>query len=260
MITLLTCLVLAACGTASREATPPDVPEGRSGVILEIRDEGGFAPIQASLTRIPRFVVFADGSVVRHEPGAAGPGDGGFPLFQSRLPDADFTDILTYLDDLGLADEDRVDVNEALNVADASTTVLTMYDGNGAHRLGVYALGFEDPTDPRAAILSSMIDLLDAATTAVDGEVYEPPAYEVLVTSDVVDNGLQVQPRWPLDTPPDDLEELGIGPWRCVVVGSSEIGPALTEQRDGASSSVWSYEGAEYLVLTVPLFPHEDGC
>ena len=64
-ITLITCLVLAACGTARDDTTPPDVPQGRSGVILEIRDEGGFAPVQASLTRIPRFVVFADGSVVR---------------------------------------------------------------------------------------------------------------------------------------------------------------------------------------------------
>lgn len=256
-ITLLTCLALVACGSTRSDPTPPDLPQGRSGVIVEIRDEGGFAPIEASLTSIPRFVVFADGTVVRHVPSADRLD--GFPLFRSRLTEPDLTDLLTYLDDLGLAEVDRIDVAEAQNVADAPTTVLTMYDENGPHRLGVYALGIDDPTDPRSAILASMISLLERATPDRD-DVYEPPAYQILVSANTVDGRPAAQQDWPLEAAPSDIDEHAIGGWRCVVVTPEEIDPRLIEHRGDAPSAVWTYEDAPYLVLAGPLFPHEDGC
>lgn len=262
IVTTILGLVLAACG-GDGDATPdqpdePDPPEGRSGVFLEIGEEGGFVPVAVSLTRVPRFVAFTDGTVVRHAPNRDG-ADRAFPLFRSELEDAALADLLTFADDMGLSEIDRVDVNEAANVADAPTTTVTLYDEAGAHTLGVYGLSFDEPTDARAAILQSMIALLDEATTPL-GEAYEPARYETLVSASDLIPGRPVQDRWPLQVGPDEMDELGFADWRCAVADAADLDEALLEPSDGPPGSVWSFDGTPHTVLARPLFPHQTGC
>lgn len=258
-IALVLALALAACGSPDATDDDVDVPEGREGVILEIRDEGGFIPVEMSLTRVPRFVVFDDGTVVSHQFEAGARDDRAVPLFEKRLSDSDFADLLTFEQDLALGDVERIDINEATNVADAPTTVLTSFDETGPHRLAVYALGFDTPSDPRAAILASMIDLLENATTP-PGEPYEPPAFEVLVNSEMVNPQLPVAETWPLETTPADMDELEFNGWRCVIVDAEQIDRSLLTGRSGVGASVWTFDGTPHTLLTRPLFPHEDGC
>ena len=156
-VTIVLALVVAACGGSDTgEETQPTVPEGTSGgVILEISDEGGFVPIEFNLQRVPRFTVFSDGTVITPSreqfrfPGPAVP-----PLAQHQLDASTVADLLAFVNDLDLAAIDMLDLNNAPNVADASTTVVRYYDETGEHRLSVYALGFDGPgADARFAIL-----------------------------------------------------------------------------------------------------------
>lgn len=253
-------LALAGCGSpGSGSDDDMEVPEGRAGVILEIRDEGGFIPVEVSLTRVPRFVVFEDGTVVSHQVEAGAVDGRAAPLFENDLSETDFADLLTFVQDLALGDVERVDINEATNVADAPTTVLTYFDEAGPHRLAVYALGFDTPSDPRAAILASMVDLLETATTP-PGEPYAPPSFEVLASSEMVNPQLPVEETWPLETAPGEMDDLGFNGWRCVVVDAEEIDRSLPIERNGVAASVWTFDGTPHTLLTRPLFPHEEGC
>ena len=262
IVTTIAGLTLAACGGSG--APSPDstdeleIPDGRSGVFLEIGEEGGFVPVTTSLTRVPRFVVFSDGTVVRQATGRA-VADRAFPLFRSELADEDLADLLTFTDDMGLSEIDRVDVNEAANVADAPTTTVTLYDEAGPHTLGVYGLTFDEPTDARAAILQSMIALLDEATTPL-GDPYEPARYEALVSATDVNPNQPVQDPWPLPARPGEMRELGFADWRCAVVDAADVDTALLEPSDGPPGSVWSFEGTPHTVLVRPLFPHQEAC
>lgn len=259
-IALMLTLALGACGSPETTADDDiDVPEGRAGVILEIRDEGGFIPVEVSLTRVPRFVVFEDGTVVSHQVEKGAVDGTAVPLFENDLSETDFADLLTFVQDLALGDVERVDVNEATNVADAPTTVLTYFDEAGPHRLAVYALGFDTPSDPRAAILASMVDLLENATTP-PGEPYAPASFEVLANSEMVNPELPVEDTWPLETTPDEMNDLGFNGWRCAVVDAEEIDRSLTIEPNGVAASVWTYDGTPHTLLTRPLFPHEEGC
>ena len=89
-----------------------------------------------------------------------------------QLDTETIADLLAFVRDLGLADVDAVDLSDAPNVADASTTVLRYLDGDGEHRISIYALGFGESGDARAAIVESMIARLDEATRDVDSEPY----------------------------------------------------------------------------------------
>lgn len=258
-IALILTLTLTACGSPGTTADDDiDMPEGRAGVILEIREEGGFIPVEVSLTRVPKFVVFDDGTVVSHQFETVGD-NRAVPLFEKQLSEADVADLLTFVQDLALGDVELVDINEATNVADAPTTVLTHFDETGPHRLAVYALGFDTPSDPRAAILASMVDLLENATTP-PGRLYEPPSFEVLVNSEMVNPQLPVEDAWPVGTEPNEMDELGFNGWRCVIVDANDIDRSLLMERNGIAASVWTFDGTPHTLLTRPLFPHEEGC
>ncbi|HEY5650392.1 MAG TPA: hypothetical protein VIW46_03010, partial [Acidimicrobiia bacterium] len=143
-VTTSIALVIAACGSGgdAGEETDRTVPKGTDGgVILEISDEGGFVPVEFNLTRVPRFTVFSDGSVVTPtDVQFTFPGPSLVPLEERSLDETTIADLLAFVDDLGLADIDSVDLSDAHNVADASTTVLRYFDAAGEHTISIYAL------------------------------------------------------------------------------------------------------------------------
>ncbi len=258
-------LVLGACGSGdtSDPGTPPTIPEGTiGGVILEISDEGGFVPLEFNLTRVPRFTVFADGTVVTPTGGQFSfPGPALATLVKRQLDTETVADLLAFVNDLGLADVDAVDLSDAPNVADASTTVLRYLDGDGEHRISIYTLGFGESGDARAAIVESMIARLDEATGDLDPEPYQA---DRLVVYALDAEGLDTQQMrnagpWPLDLTPDDMTAQVAG-FSCATIDGDAAAQLAAELSDADAATTWTYDGAEFRILARPLLPHQEGC
>ena len=261
----LTALLIVACGGGDTGEDPtPTIPTGtEGGVILEIGEEGGFVPVEFNLQRVPRFTVFDDGTVVTPTGNQFRfPGPALVPLVRHQLDDATLTDLLDLVRDSGLDDIDAVDLNEATNVADASTTVVRYYDDEGEHRISIYALGFDGPsTDARAAIVESMIERLDEATDTSDPDPYL--ADRLVVFSQAAGELDPAEVRsagsWPFDFTISDMTSEVAG-YACLTLDGEEAN-AVADVLDGADSmTVWDLDGTDHRVLARPLLPHQDGC
>lgn len=256
-------LVLGACGGDTGDETEPTVPEGTNGgVILDISDEGGFVPVEFNLTRVPRFTVFADGTVVIPTGEQFSfPGPALTALVQAQLDDAALTDLLTFVDDLGLAGIDEVNLNNAPNVADASTTVVRYFDETGEHRISIYALGFDSAGDARSAIVESMIQRLQ---TAIGRASTSPYPADRLVAHALGAEGLDPEQihnagSWPLELAPDQMPSEVAG-FRCATVEGAAAESLAAALTDADSMTTWTYDGVDYRLIARPLLPHQDGC
>ncbi len=257
-------LVVAACG-AGETAGDADVavPEGTDGgVILEFSDEGGFVPVEFNLTRVPRFTVFRDGSVVT----PTGeqfifPSPALIPLVERSLDGDTVSDLLAFVDDLGLADVDSVDLSDAPNVADASTTALRYFDAGGEHKISIYALGFGESGDARATIIESMIARLETAVAGTSGTPYEPERLVVFAqAAENLDPGVAVDAGpWPFAFSPDDMAGDAAG-FACLSLDGSDAADVATTLRDANSVTVWELDGTEYRLFARHLLPHQEGC
>ena len=109
---------------------------------------GGFAPLQAMLTRVPPFTLYSDGRVLFRSPDYRGDGPVE-PLLQADLSPAVADALITRaLERYGLRDareEYAVD-----GVADATTTVFTVHADGVDKTVSVYGLGFGDGPHRRA--------------------------------------------------------------------------------------------------------------
>lgn len=264
LVIVTTVLLLAACG-GDDVGEEPDrtVPSGTDGgVILEISDEGGFVPVEFNLTRVPRFTVFNDGTVVMPSREQFGfPGPALIPLVEEALDDETISDLLAFVDDLGLAELDAVDLTDAPNVADASTTVLRYFDGGGEHKISIYALGFGGSGDARTAIVESMIQRLEEATNTGERNPYE--AERLVVFSQAAEGLDPVQVNragpWPFSFDPTDATDQTAG-FSCLTVEGADAS-AVSDMLEGADSmTTWELEGTDYRVFGRPLLPHQEGC
>ena len=236
----------------------PDGTEG--GVILEISDEGGFVPVEFNLTRVPRFTVFSDGTVVLPSGEQfAFPGPALIPLVEKQLDEAVLADLLTFVADLGLDEIDAVDLSDAPNVADASTTVVRYFDGAGEHRISIYALGFGDSGDARPAIVESMIARLDEATDG--GDPYEAERLVVFaqVAQSLDREQLTRAGAWPFGFDRSDSTSEMAGFW-CLTVDGDEASTVAEILRGADATTTWELDGADIRVIGRPLLPHQDGC
>ena len=262
VVMMLMALVVGACGSDAGEEVEPTVPQGTPGsVILEISDEGGFVPVEFNLQRVPRFTVFADGTVVAPEgeqfrfPGPAIP-----RLKAFRIDEAILDDLITFVTDLGLADIQSQDINNATNVADASTTVVRYFDGGGEHRLSIYALGFESG-DAREAIVSSMLSTLERASQSSRATGWQADRIVVHAQSAAnFDPEAQTTSRpWPFDFSPDDMTAEFAGT-TCRTLEGDAATTAVAELESADALTIWNADGDEFRIFARPLLPHQDGC
>ncbi len=233
-------------------------------VILTITDVGGFAPVEMLLSRHPRYVLQADGRL--YSPGAVMaiyPGPMLTPVFVGTVDDATLQNILDLVRATGLPDADRLeDTTATSHVADATTTVITYFDGTAEHVLAVYALGIAMEQSNLAQAASELVDAVDrAAANLTDAREYKPSKVEIWTGDNLAmaDPEFRSTRPWPLAVAPSEIPESNYG-WRCVVVE----GPPATDLLEifGAANqaTVWEYEGTEYPLIARGLLPGEAGC
>lgn len=256
-------LAVSACGAGEPGTMPTDYQP--DDVVLTISEEGGFAPVEMLLGRHPRYVLQADGRL--YSPGAVPaiyPGPMLTPIFVGTVDDATMQEIFRLIDDAGLPEIDgRLDEDEATNnVADATTTVITYFDGETEHTLAVYALGFARETSDQAKAAADLVEAVDQANGSLtDATEYRPTKVEIR-TGDrmgLPDAEFRSTEPWPLAVAPGDMPESAHG-WRCVVVEGPPATDLLEIFGDANQATVWEHEGVEYPLIARGLFPGEAGC
>ena len=268
MKTLATLLALSFFATSCGSEGATDVtvnstaPGGQEdGVLIEISNEGGFMPVEMSILQVPGFTVFADGSVVTLAVGQNGfPGPALPSLVRYQLDETTFADILTFTDDLGIADIDELDINDAPNVADAGTTVLRYWDDAGEHRISIYALGI-DGADGRGAIIQSMMSVLDRARTSGDSAPFVPERMVVFAqVAEGFDQAVVTAGgEWPLPITPDEMNAQ-VAAFSCATLNGDDAAMAADALAGTTSMTLWDLEGVEYQILARPLLPQQEGC
>jgi hypothetical protein len=255
-------LLLAACGSGQPGTMPTDFDP--DDVILTVTDEGGFAPVEMVLGRHPRYVLQADGRL--YAPGAITliyPGPMLMPVFVGEVSESDMERIRQLIVDTGLPDIDRVeDTSATSHVADATTTVITYFDGSDEHTLSVYALGIASERSEMAAAAADLVAALDrASANLTDVEEYRPTKLEIRTGPglSLPDPEFRTVRPWPLAVAPDDLPETQFG-WRCVVIEGPPARDLLELFGAANQATVWDHDGTETPLLARGLLPGEPGC
>lgn len=279
-LALVVCFALfaAACGSdADSDATttttstttpaptttsPPDDPDR---LVLLITAEGGFAPVEFLVNRLPRYALYADGTLLSPGPQAAifpGPI---MPSVQSATLDGDqLDDVMTLIEAIGLPAIDREIDNTASNfVADATTTIATYFDATGGeHIYGAYAVGIVDNASDATLNLNALLTMLDRLTfEGAVGEPYEPDRIQIrLGDGQFVDRDLSETLPWPLEINPDEFEVVGEFRFPCATLDGAAAEVAIATFADGKQSTLWDFEGTEYQFFARPLLPGEVAC
>ena len=266
-------LAMTACGgadsasedTASRpgpDATAPLDPPDEAGVLLEVRDVGGFVPVDYELTRMPGYVVMSNGTIYSQGPVTMEYPGKVLPNLRATEVGADgLARLRAIVDEMDLAAITEERNRDGMKViADASETVVTYFDEEGAHIYGVYALGLADSADdPRAGLLEELVDTL--ATLVAEGTdlgAYEPDRVEMFATPEqaAVDPEFANVAPWPADV---SFDEMAAGPidHRCAVLEGAAAAGFMAAMADANQATTFEVDRTEYRVLARPLFPHE---
>ena len=255
-------LLLAACGEPGLAETLK-LTDDPASVLLMVKDEGGFVPIEFIVGQGPRMVLLRDGTLIVSGPQIEIFPQPLLPNYQAiQLGEEDMLFVLEELEALGFAEiEDEVN-NEAANmVADASNTVTTFYNQDGPHTFSVYALGIGTQTDTRIPILANLIEQLSLIGFSQPGAAYEWEALEVLAGVPLFPEEpdfANVQP-WPLDVGFDGMTDFGFG-WRCASYEGAEAHTLLGLFTGANQVTTWDESGIEYSIKVRPLFPQQEPC
>jgi hypothetical protein len=134
-------VLLAACGRgeAPPATTPPESPTGADAVVLEIRQEGGIAGPDPIFRSPPDVLITGDGRMIHADPSAS-------EVEERTISDAGVRHVLGLAADAGLLAD--VAYPDRTDVADATTTVVTITAGRHTWVHRVYALGDDYGGDP----------------------------------------------------------------------------------------------------------------
>ena len=272
-------LALAACGagestdtTGSPDTTGGDGTSGTSTlppvdapdeIFLTVTSEGGFIPVEFNLERMPRYMLLRDGTLFYQGPvPAIFPGPL-LPNVQVTTVGADVRDeISLLLDELGIADIDEfIDDSGADMVADASTEVITYFDDNGAHRLGIYALGLtEAGASPERVLANELIQVLDDASMQGQSTTYQPERLQVAAGPAIeFDEGMSQTKAWPLDIAYGDMPEWGMG-WRCAEIEGDAVASLFQTFSQANQATHWDTGDELVSIKARPLLPGEVAC
>ena len=255
---LAAALAISACGVDGKQQI--ELPDSANTAVLQVRSEGGFAPVEWILSRGPTFTLLADGRLIHEGPTVAiYPG----PLLPNYLvvtiTDEQMTSVLELVEEIGLPDmvDERDDTNTH-NVADATTEVVIYWDEAGAHRYSVYALGIDlNPNNSKTAAFGDLLSALNQYSSQGEAVPYVGDEIQVVAGFGFANPDFPDVRGWPLkDTDFLDWVEFPNG-WTCKVFGL-EILDSFT---DANQATQWSNPVGDPLTLLVrPLHPGEESC
>ena len=235
-----------------------------SSVLLIVKDEGGFVPIEFIVGQGPRLVLFRDGTLIVSGPQIEIFPQPLLPNYQSiQLDEEEMLFVLEELDALGFADIDNEVNDEAANmVADASTAITTFYNEEGAHTFSVYALGIgTQVTDARVPILANLVEHLSQIGFSQPGQPYEWEGIEVLAGVPQVaaePEFVDIRP-WPLSVAFNDMADIGFG-WRCASYEGDQAQSLLGMFAEASQVTTWDDGASEYSIKVRPLFAQQEPC
>lgn len=261
---IVAAMVMSACGGEPGLEETLRLNDDPASVLLIVKDEGGFVPIEFIVGQGPRLVLLRDGTLIVPGPQIEIFPQPLLPNYQSiQLDEETMLFVLEELDALGFTEIESEVNSEASNmVADASTTISTFYNQDGSHTFSVYALGIgTQVSDGRVPVLANLVEHLSQTGFSQPGQPYEWGALEVLAGVPQVPADLEfvnVQP-WPLDVGFDKMTEIGFG-WRCADYEGEEAQALLAVFLGANQTTTWDDGGAEYSIKVRPLFPGQEPC
>ena len=267
---ILVALGLAACGGDSgttprrptpRPAPPPPIalPDGDDTVWLEVEQDPGYILIEYALGRAPLYQLTVGGDLYFE-----GPTPSIFPgyllpnLRHTRLGGFAVARIRAVAARLRLSEIDEEVITDLASiVADAPTTTVIQRGRTGEHRLSVYALDFDEHTDPRVPLVKSLLDLLGSASDLLGSEEWRGDRLQVWVlpSEPFWEPDLATEEPWPLAEPPGPGDEFD-----CRVFEGAERARLWAVFEPANHGYRWLHEGNHYQLLPRPLFPSEEGC
>ncbi len=275
LLSAMLVLMLSACA----KATPPgggggggiDYPAAPAEVVLRVSTGGGLVPIEFSLSQVPEFDLYGDGTVVTTGPQIEIYPPPALPnLLQRKLTPAGVQAILAAAQEAGLFANNEY---AATNIMDAPGTTITVNADGGAFSTYVYPAGEIDDPDgefaaERAKVASFTQKLGDLESWLPQGSVgpeepYQPTAMRVYATpyQPGGDPELRQQPvAWPLAQPIRSFRPVDPQSTMCAVVTGSDLDALLADAAPTNTETPWVSAGKEYRLVFRPLLPDETGC
>ena len=277
---LLVAAVATACvgtaGAAGPPATPAPDPDR---VVFRVDWDGGFVPLDVHLGRLPQVVVYADGRVVTQGPQIEIYPGPLLPSLQVRTltPEA-LERLVAKAKELGLLADAHYD---AIGIADAPTTILTLDVDGRTYRVSAYALaeagvddvpGFPGMDEATKAGREALRTFVDTLTGLPDDDfagpwaTYEPTSLRIFtlpvieLPDDMVPPGGPV--AWPIGVIDTAGQPFGDGAQgiRCQVVSGDDLDTLLPFLQDANGQSLFTSGGGSWSLVVRPLLPGEAGC
>ncbi len=277
---VVTAVVIAGCASVLEGAgsgggatdqpgsTTYDHASGPQDVLVSVKSDGGYSPVEFNLRNTAEFTLLGDGTAVVLGPMIElYPGPAIDPLQSSPLTEQQIQDLYTAADQAGLLDQE-IDFGEP-TVTDMQSTTVSITVGDRTVRQSAYALGFSD--DPAAGLSESEIaarealqGFIDTAHAMVDDETepYVPTAIAVFrlnPAETTADPELAQEPLvWPIATAPPPSSD----PARaCAVVTGGEAAQLLEALQAANELTPWlvGSDPPAYFAFR-PLLPDDPGC
>ena len=268
-------------------------PTGADELVLRVEYQGGFVPYEFTLSSVPFWSLFGDGTLIVTGPQIEIHPPPALPnLLRTSITEEGVQAILEAARDAGLMDGDK-DYGD-MCIADAATTVFTTNANGSTSVVSAYALdvgvagatgaegsgaggstgapagtcGSKEDAKARAALAGFQATLGDLKSWLPKGSVgeetsFDPTEMRVYVLPYQGDPELPQEPMdWPLGTPLSGFgEPLANDPQtRCGVVSGDEFEQVYAAGQTANQLTPWESDGTTYRLILRPLLPDERGC
>ena len=271
-----TVLLLGACArpddapaAAGPGGSGPGAAAEGDGLVLRVRQEGGYMSPERIAGRIPDVSVYADGRMITQGPQITVYPGPALPNLQLQRLDA--AAVAKLVDEAVAAGVDGGADLGSPNVADAPTTRIDVVRDGVSSSVSAVALREAMPDDTALtagqkaarAKLTAFLARLDEMAAAPGQQPYRPATLAALAGAyNPPQDGLPQQPgpiAWPGPALPGEYLDgnVKIG---CVAASGAERDAILAAVEKANQNTPWSSGGKEYSVTFRPLLPDESGC
>ena len=251
-------------------------PTGADELVMRVEYEGGFVPYGFTLSNMPAWSLFGDGTLITQGPQIEIYPPPALPsLIRTPITEDGVQAILQAAQDAGLMDGDANYGDQC--IADAATTVFTTYANGSRSVVSAYALDVGEPggtcgstqdAKARAGLAGFQAKLGDLTSWLPPGSVgqetpFDPTEMRVYVLPYQRDPQLpQEAIDWPVDTPLSAFGATlsGDAQTRCGVVAGDELERVYAAAQSANQLTPWMSDGEKYQLILRPLLPDEDGC